>query len=216
MGGASSGGASSALGGQGSNAGWSQASCFEALARGTTGDACRGPFMCTGSARGCCHWQASCAAPVSTLVLTEVCDDCDCTFDSSCPPAFWCTDGHCRRCTPPPPPPSPVCPPWQTAVPRNGCFWCVPQSQCAGPNGPCPSDQVCYAGRACLPNCPNDPNCCFGNICAAPGCGRTSDLDCSIVGCPDGMSCNVFDPGQVCTCQGNRWLCSTASRNKCG
>ncbi|MGC4086655.1 MAG: hypothetical protein QM756_01925 [Polyangiaceae bacterium] len=89
----------------------------------------------------------------------------------------------------------------------------MPPSECPGPD--CGADSYCYAGRTCLPNCPNDPNCCFGNVCSSPGCDKTANLDCDIVGCPDGSSCNVVDPGQVCSCQSGRWLCSTGSRNAC-
>jgi hypothetical protein len=188
--------------------------CYEALARGSNGDACKGPFNCSSVPRNCCHTEVSCGG-ANTLTISEVCNDCSCSVDSNCPSTFWCTDGRCRRCSQPSS--GSLCPLGLYPFPRNGCTWCVPGNECGGPPGSptCSSDQTCYAGQTCLPHC-TDPGCCFGNVCDAPGCGPTTGLDCSIVGCPDGSSCMLIDPGQVCTCQSGRWLCSTASRNKCG
>ena len=214
-GGAANSGGLTSQGGQSSPSIWSASNCYEALARGNNGDACKGPFTCSSAARNCCHDQASCASANAALVISEVCDDCACSLDSNCPYTFWCTDGRCRRCVQPPP--GSLCAPGLYPFPRNGCTWCVPPNECGGPPGSpmCSQDQVCYAGQTCLPHC-DEPACCFGNICDAPGCGKTTDLDCSIVGCPDGSNCFVADPGQVCTCQSGRWLCSAASRNRCG
>jgi hypothetical protein len=209
----SAGGATSAHGGQGhggqSSGGWTDATCYEAVAHGHNGDPCQGAFSCKGATINCCRLQATCVNNV--LALDELCDACPCPNDLSCRYGMWCIEGFCQPC----PWPTPHCD--QTLFPRNGCQWCVPPQGCPTPPFACGPDQMCYAGQACSPLCmrPDDPNCCFGNLCAAPGCGSTAGLDCSIFGCPDGSVCDVVSRDQFCRCEAGRWVCSGASPNKC-
>ena len=217
-GGTSSGGASggSSSGGQGAASGWSQASCYEALARGKTGDTCVGIFSCSTAARPpttCCHTQASCG-PTGMMTFTDVCDDCPCGSDVNCISGLWCTNGFCHPCDQPPA--GSQCNRGLIPLPRNGCIWCVPASECGGGPGtaPCSPDKVCYAGNTCSPHCDNDPSCCFGNVCAAPGCGDTEMADCTTVGCPDGSTCFPATFTQKCDCTNGNWNCPS-KRNTC-
>lgn len=209
-----------AQGGQAGAGGWTEATCFEALARGKDGDSCKGIFSCSTVARPpttCCHSQATCGPSGTLTLIGEICDDCTCTVDANCPSQFWCTDGKCRRCVQPPP--GAYCARGLIPYPRNGCTWCVLPNECGmGPPGvpppTCSPDEECYAGRTCLPACQNDPGCCFGNICERPGCGGTQEVDCSIVGCPDGLMC-AANFVQECDCLGGRWSCASPRKNTC-
>src|SRR5687768_12416144 len=47
--------------------GGNSTACYEALARGVTGDACSGTFNCSTVPRGCCNWSAACENGVLTV-----------------------------------------------------------------------------------------------------------------------------------------------------
>jgi hypothetical protein len=190
----------------GGDGGASSTACYEALARGVTGDACSGTFNCSTVPRGCCNWSAACENGV--LTVREDCTGCECQTDPDCAEGFWCIQEVCAPCEA-----SVDCAFPLLAVPRNGCTWCVPLGDCAG-DADCPAGNVCYAGLACLPGC-SDPSCCFGSLCGEPGCGRPVDLDCSLVGCADSGTCDVNGDWQNCTCTGDSWSCSADPENAC-
>jgi len=216
QGGQAQGGRSQAQGGQGGSGGWTDSTCYQALAEGHTGDACRGQFSCNNEnsvLMDCCHLLVTCSN--GNLAVSKVCEGC-CKNDNDClsVPGQWCINGRCQDC-----PPAEKCPTGWTSLPRsnNLCQWCVPPQGC-GPALLCPPDQTCYLGRACSPICltSDDPSCCWGNQCSAPGCDKTADLDCSIVGCPDGQKCNMLYGKHKCSCVDGTWLCSTnIQRNSC-
>lgn len=186
---------------------WSESNCYEALARGTDGDACAGAFSCDGVSRDCCQWSAACLS--GSLSVTETCAACGCQADDDCPFGLLCEAGQCVDC-----PLATTCPfPFAPTL-RNGCAVCVAVGDCSN-DAECGADALCYPGRNCLPGCFEDASCCSGNLCAAPGCGSTAELDCSIVGCNQGGACDVVDPGHFCTCEDGRWLCSLAAENSC-
>jgi hypothetical protein len=191
-----------------------EAICNDALANGMTGDKCTGSFHCEGPARPCCKTTVDCNK--GTLAFNNVCDSCTCTNDNDCLPGNWCVNAFCRSC-----PILTACPFPLVLLVRNGCGWCTVASQCSTdtsctPPGSIPNGQVCYAGQPCVPGCDAGSACCSGNICGAPGCGSTAHLDCTLVGCPEGQTCNVLDPRPTCTCFNGQWSCNPpVTRNTC-
>jgi hypothetical protein len=182
------------------------AECYEALARGTDGEPCTGSFSCSSTPRPCCTWSAVCAN--GSLSISEDCGDCACVTDADCPTAFWCVAGECSPCST-----AMDCAFPNVIVPRNGCPWCVPLGECAT-DAECPRDTICYSGRACPAGC-TSPWCCFGNLCREPGCGSTENLDCGLVGCADGNTCEVSGEPPSCACTSGLWTCTGDSPNAC-
>lgn len=135
-----------------------------------------------------------------------------CSTDKQCPEQEWCRSGRCGPC-----PGATSCPEGWVTVPRHGCDWCVPSSDCRS-DAEC-GDGRCYPGRACLPGCePGDPACCHGNLCDVEGCGGTESIDCLLVGCPEGSSCvgdGIAPASCGCDASTGAWLCSDASDRVC-
>lgn len=212
--GASSGG-TTAGGSAGSTSGgipseWTESTCATAIDRGITGDPCSGTFECQSAVLECCRWSASCV--LGQLRLARTCELCACKGDADCKTGSWCdkANGNCRACVE-----TPVCLPPFSFIQRNGCAYCIPPDDCQD-DGDCNNNGGhCYAGQLCGRDCVNDPSCCFGNRCAAPGCGPTTGLDCSLFGCPDGTYCDIQDVTQRCVCNQGRWLCTGESPNVC-
>lgn len=127
-----------------------------------------------------------------------------CSSDLHCGAGAWCTGGHCVPCG------TTLCPVDWVKLPRNGCEWCVPPSDCVE-DADCGEGVLCSAGQACLPECdPGDPACCHGNLCDVTGCGTTWGLDCVVVGCPDGQQCVSGGGADACACDPElgAWLCA--------
>jgi hypothetical protein len=179
--------------------------CYAALARGTDGEPCVGSFSCSSVPRACCAWSAVCAN--GSLRLSEECGGCACETDADCPSSSWCVAHECVPCSI-----LADCAFPEVGVPRNGCTWCVLLGECAK-DADCRPGTICYAGMACPPGC-SSPSCCFGNLCDAPGCGSTEDVDCSLVGCADSGACQASERPD-CACTNGRWTCSSDSRNAC-
>jgi hypothetical protein len=219
-GGTGNGGASSTGGSTGSNAGgppggppggrppWTSSTCDRALSQGLDRDPCIGDFTCESAVRDCCNWVARCSQ--GQLSVVPVCDGCACHNDSECPPASWCVNAKCVAC----PPPVPCQRPRLYPLPRKECTWCITASQCHSISD-CAPPQICYAGQPCPPGLEGDPGYCHGSICGDFGCGPTTGLDCSVVGCPDGYWCDMIDGPATCACVDGLWLCTPGSRNTC-
>ena len=188
---------------------WTKAECVAALSAGKNGDACEGEFSCTAAA-DCCETQANCKG--SELFVTTTCDDCQtaCTVDADCPDRSVCDAYRCLAC------PVETCPAGWEYVLRNGCKICVPHSECTK-DQPCADGLVCIAGLSCLPGCKGDPACCFGNRCAAAGCGSPDGVDCALVGCSAGNVCKSNGDASGCKCTETalQWQCSPSPVNVC-
>lgn len=194
------------LGDADAGSGAQTSACYEALARGTDGDPCTGSFSCSTGPRPCCVWTAVCND--GSLTITEDCASCACEGDADCAEGSWCVAGRCAPCAT-----LGDCVFPDIVVPRNGCSWCVPLGEC-GSDEECYPGTICYAGQACPPGCAS-PSCCFGNLCDAPGCAATDELDCGLVGCADSLRCDVVGARPDCSCTSGRWTCSTDSTSAC-
>jgi hypothetical protein len=168
---------------------------------------------------------SACAGPDCAGVSGQ--PSCETSLD--CQPTFVCSDGVCVGCdTIPHTCESQQCPVGWTAVPvlERGCAvcGCRPPKGCSS-DTECPLGEVCYAGVACDQECLTsgalslgalppgvlDAQCCYGNLCAMPGCPRPPGfrLDCMVVGCSRLQdSCQSSCTNPVCTCDRRRgWLC---------
>lgn len=185
--------------------------CNDALALGADGDPCVGPFPnpCQTPLRDCCRTVVTCSAN-GVLNVDPQCEPCPCALDIDCGPGAWCTDGRCRACAV-----ADTCRIPFAFVDRNGCAYCLPPTKCRD-DSDCSAGQRCYSGQTCLPGCAEDDRtCCYGNGCAAPGCGTTAGLDCSLVGCPDGSYCDLLDLDHECACTSSGWRCAAQPPNIC-
>jgi hypothetical protein len=187
---------------------WTPSTCDRALSQGLDRDPCIGDFSCESALRDCCKWVARCS--LGQLSVVPVCNGCACRNDDDCPPSSWCVDAKCVACPPPVPCQKPVLYP----LPRKECFWCITASKCHSVMD-CAPPQVCYPGQPCPPGFEGDPAFCHGSICGDVGCGPTTGLDCSVVGCPDGYWCDMIDGPATCACVNGLWLCTPGSRNTC-
>jgi len=145
--------------------------------------------------------SAGSAIPAGGGAADEVCSG-----DLDCDEGAWCVGGRCAPCVEEP------CREGWVSVPRNGCGWCVPPSECAE-DADCTDGGLCSPGQACLPGCdPEEPGCCHGNLCDVTGCG-TVGLDCAVVGCPDGRRCVGGGAAEECGCDVERgaWLCGAGA-----
>jgi len=69
----------------------------------------------------------------------------------------------------------------------------------------------CYAGAFCWDWCPpDDPSCCFGNICTGAGCTGSPPVGCVRRGCPSGQTCEMSGcVSSSCFCGGSSgWGCT--------
>jgi hypothetical protein len=133
-----------------------------------------------------------------------------CAGHESCPPGAICQGGICAPC-----PGEPSCPaacPFAFSpilVDRNGCAICecAPRSECRS-DADCHPAQICYAGVQCEDGC-SEPECCFGNLCSAPGCPPAElGASCAVAGCHAGGQCLSNCARAACECRGGSWDCS--------
>lgn len=137
-----------------------------------------------------------------------------CKLDSECGPGALCAAGSCKPCAAPPQVCDLRCPLDFRAVvrKRNGCASCecAPQNECLG-DADCGPGQRCYPGAQCHEGC-DQPDCCFGNTCAAVGCTARPDASCALIGCAQGSCVTTCKSGgkPQCDCTGSpgTWECS--------
>ena len=136
-----------------------------------------------------------------------------CQTDSQCQPgAEWCVGGSCLPCDNSGTVCDISCPEGWTTYQRNGCHACAcaPPNQCTA-NADCGAGAMqCYPGNFCWDWCPpNDPSCCFGNICDVSGCGP-NPTGCFVTGCPAGQTCIEAEcTSALCQCDGAAWMCGS-------
>jgi hypothetical protein len=132
-----------------------------------------------------------------------------CSADTDCVSGSWCMQGTCTTCGA-----ATDCRQGFNAVARNGCQWCAPPNTCVT-NESCGDGQICYPGDQCEPGC-SDLTCCHGNQCGDPECGPPDQLDCSVIGCPDGNPCMGTAQAQNCRCDHHQWMCDMSDgANQC-
>jgi hypothetical protein len=170
-------------------------SCLEAANHGESGQPCESEFSCE-FVEGCCSLRTYCSLGVLERSLDcNACVPPPCETDVECPQGELCVGAQCLKC-----PFTGPCRSGWSGVDRNGCFWCVPSNECEDDSA-CGEGMQCYAGRTCLPGCPNDPMCCHGNVCGLPGCQSVAGADCSIVGCEQGFVCSGETEVASCRCE---------------
>lgn len=138
--------------------------------------------------------------------------DSDCTVGDE-----WCVEGACVECDNS----GLLCdifcsPPGWTTYMRNGCSpcECAPPNQCTS-DAECEGDSTCVAGEFCWDWCPeDDPSCCFGNTCVAPGCEGPPPVGCRQRGCAPGGTCEDFEVTGICVpsgcgCSDGAWICTS-------
>jgi hypothetical protein len=152
--------------------------------------------------------EASCDASYDACLVR-------CTNDSMCPAGTsWCERGRCRPCDNGGLLCDIACSDGWSTYERNGCHPC----ECAPPNA-CRSDaecgpgNECYAGAFCWDWCPpDDPTCCFGNVCSTAGCAPPPPTGCRVRGCPMGQTCGTSSAGACapssCVCGSSGWGCT--------
>jgi hypothetical protein len=178
---------------------------------------------CDIASSGCDACPAGTHAEKRALDNCVVCDCVPgCNANADCALGSLCIDGTCVGCgTKTTGKCADTCG-WdfQTHVlKRNGCAVCecAPPNQCTSDTD-CPTGQTCYAGAQCNDGC-NDPACCFGNICAAPGCKGSPVDQCPLIGCPSGNCVADCNTKPTCTCSGSPpdWNCSGGcQKSGCG
>jgi hypothetical protein len=152
-----------------------------------------------------------------------------CESDRDCEqnPLSVCVGDQCVGCEALPPT-APSCLPGWVADPdsRNGCLtW-----RCRIPaTARCTSDLDCMPGERCYPgmDCSGsgspgapappppgpggspDPAMCRGNLCGLAGCPDTGRLDCMVVGCANGFTCQSSCTSPLCGCDPMmfQWVC---------
>jgi hypothetical protein len=135
-----------------------------------------------------------------------------CTAHEQCGVERWCSGQTCMSC--PAAPAScdgPCAHGFQpVSVNRNGCTVCecAPPSECTT-NADCQNDEICYAGQHCRDGCA-EPSCCFGNQCAAAGCGAPPG-SCLEFGCRGGTECLAACDATSCECNGGTWSCASVT-----
>ena len=139
-----------------------------------------------------------------------------CTSDADCATGTeWCEGGRCVACDNSGLLCDIACMPsgWSTYT-RNGCnpCECAPPSECTedsdcrvmGDAGTCVAGEFCWCAA-------RTPDCCMGNICAAPGCTPPPPEGCIRRGCARGVPCIVGDgscASSGCDCDGSDWVCT--------
>ncbi len=100
-------------------------------------------------------------------------------------------------------------------IERNGCpvCECAPESDCFDDEDCEEPGEVCYPGLTCADGC-REPDCCWGNLCAVPGCLLPSLFthNCDTIGCQDGACVAQIDDG----CPRERKHCECVLRDEDG
>ena len=173
---------------------------------------------------------ASCVCPPGTSTNESIVNGCPlcecigavCKQHADCGSGALCVKNTCQTCDKAPGGCPTACPFGfkQQVFMRNGCTVCecAPTNECMRDTD-CGSNEHCYTGQQCSDGC-KDPSCCFGNLCAVPGCQDTSKVSCTRVGCASG---HCLDSGKcvtppVCKClaPSQSWWCDeTCSDAQC-
>ena len=132
-----------------------------------------------------------------------------CQADTDCFSGNWCMQGTCTTCGA-----ATDCRDGFGPAARNGCSWCAPANECVT-DASCGDGMKCFPGSQCEPGC-SELTCCHGNLCGDPDCGPPDQLDCSVVGCPDGNPCMGSAQAHNCRCDHHGWMCDmTDGANQC-
>ena len=132
-----------------------------------------------------------------------------CSADTDCMSGSWCMQGICTTCGA-----ATDCREGFSPAARNGCSWCAPPNECVTDTS-CGDGMQCFPGSQCEPGC-RDLTCCHGNLCGDPECGPPDQLDCSVVGCPDGNACMGTSQARDCRCDHHQWTCDMSDgANQC-
>ena len=137
----------------------------------------------------------------------------ECATDADCQSgAEWCVEGACQPCDNSGLVCDLACSYGWVFYERNGCHpcECAPANQCTS-DADCGSGRKCYAGAFCWDWCPpDDPSCCFGNICSGAGCSTPAPGGCVVRGCPQGGTCSTTSgcAPSSCSCDSGGWVCT--------
>jgi hypothetical protein len=147
-----------------------------------------------------------------------------CERDTDCAAGLqWCEDGVCVDCDNSGLFCDLACESGYEPYERNGCHPCdcAPVNECVA-DADCPGigggTAQCYAGHQCWYGCEDDPSCCRGNWCDAPGCTEPTEwrTGCCLWGCPGEGFCTFADCA-ACdpSCEGGEWVGLTEACGHC-